>query len=42
MLYEVITSGADIDRAERLVFPGVGNFGALMRTLREKGLRDLV
>ena len=30
----------DIDQAERLVFPGVGNYGALMRTLREKGLRE--
>ena len=36
----VVHSGADIDRAERLVFPGVGNFGALMRTLRERQLRD--
>lgn len=30
----------DIDQAERLVFPGVGNFGSLMYTLRQKGLRD--
>ncbi|MGD9949206.1 MAG: imidazole glycerol phosphate synthase subunit HisF [Desulfobulbus sp.] len=36
----LVNSGADIDRAERLIFPGVGNFGALMRTLREKDLRD--
>ena len=36
----LVATGADIDRAERLVFPGVGNFGALMYTLREKGLRD--
>lgn len=36
----LVNSGADIDQAERLVFPGVGNFGALMRTLREKDLRD--
>ena len=36
----LVASGEDIDRAERLVFPGVGNFGALMRTLREKGLRE--
>ena len=27
-----------IDRAERLVFPGVGNFGALMQILRQKQL----
>lgn len=37
---KLVNSGADIDRAERLVFPGVGNFGALMRTLREKQLRE--
>lgn len=36
----LVTKGADIDCAERLVFPGVGNFGALMYTLREKDLRD--
>lgn len=36
----LVATGADIDCAERLVFPGVGNFGALMRTLRDKGLRD--
>lgn len=35
-----VHNGADIDRAERLVFPGVGNFGALMCNLREKGLRE--
>ncbi|MCL2457351.1 MAG: imidazole glycerol phosphate synthase subunit HisF [Desulfobulbus sp.] len=36
----LVNSGADIDRAERLVFPGVGNYGTLMRTLREKELRE--
>ncbi len=36
----LVNSGADIDRAERLVFPGVGNFGALMQTLRQKQLRE--
>ena len=30
----------DLDRAERLLFPGVGNFGALMRSLADKGLRE--
>jgi len=33
-----VQSGDDIDRAERLVFPGVGNFGAMMQILREKNL----
>jgi glutamine amidotransferase/cyclase len=29
-----------IDQAERLVFPGVGNFGAMMQILRQKDLVD--
>ena len=33
-----VSSPADIDKAERLVFPGVGNFGAMMRILRERQL----
>ncbi len=33
-----VSSAADIDGAERLVFPGVGNYGAMMRSLREQGL----
>jgi imidazole glycerol-phosphate synthase len=33
-----VSSPEDIRRAERLVFPGVGNFGAMMRTLREQQL----
>jgi len=37
---KLVNTGADIDRAERLVFPGVGNFGALMHTLRQKQLRE--
>ena len=37
---KLVQSGADLDSAERLIFPGVGNFGALMRTLREKQLRQ--
>ncbi|WP_417912072.1 imidazole glycerol phosphate synthase subunit HisF [Candidatus Electronema sp. TJ] len=35
-----VSSPADIDRAERLVFPGVGNFGAMMRSLRAQGLTE--
>ncbi len=30
----------DILRAERLVFPGVGNFGAMMQILRDRGFVD--
>lgn len=33
----IVQSAEDILRAERLVFPGVGNYGALMHTLRERG-----
>ncbi len=35
---ELVETGADILKAERLVFPGVGNFGAMMHILRDKGL----
>jgi glutamine amidotransferase/cyclase len=33
-----VHSAADIDKAERLVFPGVGNYGAMMWSLREQQL----
>ncbi|MFA5719141.1 MAG: imidazole glycerol phosphate synthase subunit HisF [Desulfobulbaceae bacterium] len=33
---QTVSGGEDIARAERLVFPGVGNFGAMMHILREK------
>jgi glutamine amidotransferase/cyclase len=33
-----VDTPADIDKADRLVFPGVGNFGAMMQTLRQKQL----
>ncbi|WP_028583333.1 imidazole glycerol phosphate synthase HisHF [Desulfogranum mediterraneum] len=33
-----VDSGAAIDQAERLVFPGVGNFGAMMQILQQKEL----
>ena len=33
-----VNSPADIEKAERLVFPGVGNFGAMMHTLRDQQL----
>lgn len=32
----LVASPADIDRAERLVFPGVGSFGSMMHILQEK------
>jgi len=35
-----VQSGDDILRAEELVFPGVGNFGEVMRVLRERRLAE--
>ena len=33
-----VTTPTDIDNAERLIFPGVGNFGAMMEILGQKQL----
>lgn len=35
---KTVTGGDDIDRAEQLVFPGVGNFGAMMKILHDRKL----
>ena len=35
---QLVQSGEDIAQAKRLVFPGVGNFGAMMQILRDKQL----
>jgi glutamine amidotransferase/cyclase len=35
---EVVDTAQDISSAERLVFPGVGNFGSMMQVLEEKKL----
>jgi glutamine amidotransferase/cyclase len=35
---KTVTSGEDIDRAKQLVFPGVGNFGAMMNILHDRQL----
>ncbi|PQP35402.1 imidazole glycerol phosphate synthase HisHF [Desulfobacteraceae bacterium SEEP-SAG9] len=37
---KVLSSGDDIASAEKLVFPGVGNFGSMMRILDGKGYID--
>ncbi len=34
----LVDTAKDLDRAERLVFPGVGNYGAMMQILRQKQL----
>jgi glutamine amidotransferase/cyclase len=33
---KVVSDPQDIVSAEKLVFPGVGNFGSIMRTLNKK------
>jgi len=35
---DLVETAADIEKAERLVFPGVGNFGAMMQILRDRRL----
>ena len=35
-----VDTAADLDKADRLVFPGVGNYGAMMQILREKQLLE--
>ena len=37
---KVITSPEEITLAERLVFPGVGSFGAMMNILHDKGYAE--
>jgi len=34
----LVDTAVDIDKADRLVFPGVGNYGAMMQILRQKNL----
>ena len=36
----LVETGADIEKARRLVFPGVGNFGAMMQILRDKQMAE--
>ncbi len=36
---KVASDGNDILSAEALVFPGVGNFGSMMRILNQKQMR---
>lgn len=36
----IISSGEDIQRADRLVFPGVGSFGSMMQILRDQKYID--
>ncbi len=36
----VAKNGADLETAEKIVFPGVGNFGSMMQILRQKNFVD--
>jgi imidazole glycerol phosphate synthase glutamine amidotransferase subunit len=38
--YELIRDAAGIRRAEKLILPGVGHFGQMMRALDDLGVRD--
>lgn len=40
--YRVVTSAADIARAERIVLPGVGHFGQMMGALDQMGIRAVL
>ena len=40
--YRVLTSPEDLDEASKIVLPGVGHFGQMMRALHERRLRDAV
>jgi imidazole glycerol phosphate synthase glutamine amidotransferase subunit len=38
--YEVVNRPGDVERASRIILPGVGHFGQMMRSLDELGLRQ--
>ena len=40
--YEVVTDPASIQAAKKIVLPGVGHFGQMMRSLDDLGLRDVL
>jgi imidazole glycerol phosphate synthase glutamine amidotransferase subunit len=40
--YQVLEGPEHLDRAEKIVLPGVGHFGQMMRALDERGLREPV
>ncbi len=35
---KIVSTGQDIDQAEQLIFPGVGNFGAMMKIIHDRQL----
>ena len=38
--YEIVRSAEGLGRAEKIILPGVGHFGQMMRALDELGVRD--
>ncbi len=40
--YEVVSDPASIQAAKKIVLPGVGHFGQMMRSLDDLGLRDVL
>ena len=40
--YQVFTTPEGLDQAPKIVLPGVGHFGQMMRALEERGLRKVV
>jgi len=38
--YEVVNRPEDVERASKIILPGVGHFGQMMRSLDELGLRE--
>ena len=40
--YRVSDDPEFVERAERIIFPGVGNFGSVMENLRKRGLDDAI
>lgn len=40
--YEVVNTPDAVERAEKIILPGVGHFGQMMRSLDELGLRQML
>ncbi|MCC7339825.1 MAG: imidazole glycerol phosphate synthase subunit HisH [Bryobacterales bacterium] len=38
--YEIVTSAGQLDGAEKVILPGVGHYGQIMRSLATTGLRE--
>lgn len=40
--YELIRTAQDLKRADKIILPGVGHFGQMMRALDQMGVRDML